>query len=60
MKLRLFLGGVLLGGGLGMMVGAGIVDVSTDGGRNYPVIISTLLAVAGVGIAATGWRRSGS
>ena len=61
MKLTLFLGGLLVGGSLGLMVGAAIVQVPEDGSgqRVYPVFLSMMLAIAGVAMARSGWRRSG-
>ena len=59
MKLRLLLGGLLVGAGVGLMVGAAVVKVPADGSaRDYPVIVSTLLGIAGAAVAVTGWRRS--
>ncbi len=62
MKLSLFVGGLLVGGGLGLMVGAAIVQVPSDGSgqRAYPAILSMLLAIAGAAIAGNGWRRAGA
>lgn len=62
MKPMLFLGGVLVGGAFGLMVGAAIVELPADGSgeRAYPVVISMVLAIAGVVIAGNGWRRMGA
>jgi hypothetical protein len=61
MKWNQFLGGLLVGGGLGLMVGGAIVQLPQDGKgeRVYPVFLSMLLTITGVGVAGIGRRRSG-
>jgi hypothetical protein len=61
MKVRLFLGGLLAGAGVGPMVGGALVRVAADGSgtRKYPVVVSTLLAIAGVSLTAPVLRRPG-
>ncbi|HVK07333.1 MAG TPA: hypothetical protein VM597_01015 [Gemmataceae bacterium] len=58
MKLFFFLAGLLAGGGIGLMAGAETVQVSADGGRTYPALVSILSTGIGVGLAARVWRRS--
>jgi hypothetical protein len=57
MKLTMFLGGLLIGAGLGLMAGAALVGVPEGGGeRKYPVFLSMLLTMTGVILARYGWR----
>jgi hypothetical protein len=53
MKSRLFFGGLLVGVAIGLMVGAAVVKVPTDGSgeREYPQGAALLFAVVG-GVAA--------
>ena len=55
MKWYQFLGGMLIGCGLGLMAGAALVDVSGDGTRKYPVFLSMLLTLTGM-VAVFGRR----
>jgi hypothetical protein len=61
MKWSQFFGGPFIGTSIGLMVGAAIVRLPEDGSgqRAYPVFPSMVLAIAGVGAAGIGRRRSG-
>jgi hypothetical protein len=61
MKLRLFFGGLLIGGAVGLMVGGAVVEISGDGGgeRTYPQGLALLLALVGGVGAGSALRRSG-
>jgi hypothetical protein len=61
MKLRLFLGGLLVGGAVGLLVGGAVVQVPGDGGgeRKYPQGPALLLAIVGGVAAASTLRGSG-
>lgn len=58
MKLRLFLGGLLVGAAIGLLVGAAVVEVSADGSgtRRSPQGLALLLALVG-GISAASTLR---
>lgn len=53
MTFRLFFGGLLVGGAIGLMVGAAIVELPADGSgkRKYPQGIALILGLVG-GVAA--------
>lgn len=57
-KLRLFVGGLLVGAAIGIMVGGALVDIPTEAGgkRVYPQGLALLLAVIG-GVSAESTLR---
>jgi hypothetical protein len=59
MKWNQFLGGLLIGAALGLMVGGAIVRVPPDGSgrRVYPVFLSMILAITGVIESGIGYGR---
>jgi hypothetical protein len=59
MKWNQFLGGLLIGGGLGLMAGGAIVQVPEDGKgeRKYPVFPSMVLTMTGVIASGIGHSR---
>ena len=60
MKMRLFLGGLLVGIAIGMMVGGAVVKVSTDGSgkRQLPQGVALLLAIVGGAAVGSALRSS--
>lgn len=58
MKLRLFLGGLLVGVAIGIMVGGAVVKIPADqpGKRQYPQGVALLLAILGGTAAGSALR----
>ncbi len=61
MKLRLFISGILVGGAIGMMVGAAVVEVPGDDGgkRKSPQGLALMMALVGAVAAGSVMRGSG-